>query len=141
MLFALFTFFMHWLHIPASIFGIYALFYIYIYISFQLLNSSVHSLLEQIHIILLRQPSKHLPGLFDKRQSMIHVAVEQYQGLVSLKPIFILSYTKISLIWTTLLLVLLKNYLHFLLLVAWLQDDLSAPELNVQFLVYTLRIE
>jgi hypothetical protein len=40
-----------------------------------------------------------------------------------------------------LLLVLLKNYLHFLLLVAWLQDDLSVPELNVQFLVYTLRIE
>ncbi|XP_024462011.1 imidazoleglycerol-phosphate dehydratase 1, chloroplastic isoform X6 [Populus trichocarpa] len=33
-----------------------------------------HSLLEEILIILLRQPSKLLPGLFDKQQNMTHVA-------------------------------------------------------------------
>ncbi|XP_047169397.1 imidazoleglycerol-phosphate dehydratase, chloroplastic-like isoform X1 [Vigna umbellata] len=37
------------------------------------------SLLEKIPIILSRQPLKLLLGLFDKQQSMIHVAVEPYQ--------------------------------------------------------------
>lgn len=41
-----------------------------------------HSLLEKILITLLRQPSKLLLGLSDKQQSMIHVAVELYQGLL-----------------------------------------------------------
>ena len=48
------------------------------------MHSFERSLLEKIPIILLRQPSKLLLGLFDKQQSMIHVAVELYQGLVSL---------------------------------------------------------
>lgn len=51
---------------------------------------SVHSLLEKIPIISLRQPLKLLLGLFDKLQSMIHVVLEQYQGLVTLKLIFII---------------------------------------------------
>jgi len=63
--------------------------------SIPILNSFVHSLLEQIPIILLWQPSRHLPGLFDKRHNTIHVVVEQYQGIVSLKLFF---YTKIYVI-------------------------------------------
>lgn len=41
-----------------------------------------YSLLEEIHIILLKQPSKHLLELFDKQPKMIHVALGLCQGLI-----------------------------------------------------------
>lgn len=44
-----------------------------------------HSLLGEILIILLKQPSKPLLGLFDKQQSMTDADLGLCQGLVSLK--------------------------------------------------------
>ncbi|XP_073267302.1 uncharacterized protein [Populus alba] len=57
------------------------------------LEHMILSLLEEILIILLRQPSKLLPGLFDKQQNMTHVASglcqAQRGGSLSIrKPIF-----------------------------------------------------
>jgi hypothetical protein len=46
-------------------------------------HSFEYSLLEEILIILLKQLSKLLQGLFDKQQNMTHVAVELCQGMAT----------------------------------------------------------